>query len=265
MSLKARLRHSQSTLTAPNLLVRPPLRLRWRLAVAASLVLIGVLLGWGFGPKVQAWLQERLPHAQQPVQAPEPPRLEDLEVPSEDVEPPGITFAEAELLRTEILRLQVETLRQQADLELVRSERDLERGRAEAMAAELQASQELVINLRDDLNFFETLLPAGDRRAAAGIRAAEFTQQAQTLSYRILVMRVGRTNAEFQGEVRIELRGTLRGRAHTLEPPPSLPLQFAQYQRLEGELALPEGFEPSRATLRLRQGNRVIGQHQVDF
>lgn len=261
MSLKARLRRRQSTLTAPQLLVRAPLPMRWRVAAAAALLLAGILLGWGLGPTVQAWWEQR----QLQVVVPEVQNLEDVEVPTAGVEQPGISFAEAEFLRAEILRLQVETSRQQADLELVRSERDLERGRAEAMAAELQASQELAIALRDDLNFFETLLPAGERRAPAGIRAAEFEQRAQALGYRILIMRVGRSTAEFRGEVRVQLQGRLQGRNHTIEPTTVLPLQFAQYQRLEGELTVPEGFEPSRATLSLRQGNRVIGQHQVDF
>jgi len=137
----------------------------------------------------------------------------------------------------------------------------------------LQATQAELGRARDQLAFFDELLPPGPD-GAVSIRAFQIEQQGATLRYRILLMRNAPEGSTFDGEIQFEATGTLNGRTAKMPllpvqsgvvPPGSetdtvagrLALNFDQFQRRSGLLSVPVGFVPKSVVLNVLEGKIV--------
>jgi hypothetical protein len=99
--------------------------------------------------------------------------------------------------------------------------------------------------LKDDLSFFEGLLPAGAQGVAIRSFRVEMAEPRQ-LRYRLLLMQGGRTVSDFTGNYQLVLTMFQNGKnaMMTLPKPEaaaSFRLSFKHYQRVEGVLDIPEG------------------------
>lgn len=146
------------------------------------------------------------------------------------------------------------------------------------LAAELTAAQQELGALQQNLAFFENLIPAGTRPGPVSIRSAQIDRDGNRLRYRVLVMRNGPAgDSRFKGNLRFTASGSQGGESATmtLEPVASaptsraaperaaIPLEFQQYQRADGLLAIPEGFVPEAITVRVLEGKSVLSEHVV--
>ena len=114
--------------------------------------------------------------------------------------------------------------------------------------------------LKNDLGFFERLLPAAAGESALSIRGlqAEAVTPGQ-LRYQLLLMQTGKSRPEFSGRYEMTLSGTLEGRPWSLVPPGGTqPLQVRQYRRVEGLTPQPLGAELARRPWVLRDGPERI-------
>jgi hypothetical protein len=147
----------------------------------------------------------------------------------------------------EVLRLQVQVdeLRQQRDqaqsvVNTAASQLTAEKAAQEQMAARIRALEAENRSLRDDLGFFEHLIPASGG-AGLAIRAlqAEVLDGAK-LKWQVLVIQPARSPREFRGRLEMSVSGTLDGKPWAMElTGGSQPLQFRQYRRAEGMVDLP--------------------------
>lgn len=186
-----------------------------------------------------------------------------------------------------------------AQLDTADGEIAVERAARKELEAQLRAGQEELGRVRDRLAFFEQLLPPGPE-GAVDIRGAEIQRDGQGLKYRVLLMRSGRSDAPFVGTLRFQASGVLKGDVVSVDlapmqvktdtpegddngddsnaspgskPKPSadaaatagglLPLQFDQYQRIEGVLDLPEGFVPESVTVSVLEGSTVRASRTI--
>lgn len=103
--------------------------------------------------------------------------------------------------------------------------------------------------LKDDLAFFETIVPAGKTVEGVAVQGmkAELVAPNQ-LHYRVLVMQGGKNNNDFNGELQMTLTLVQTGKPVMMQfPDPKqgevakLKLSFKHYQRLEGVIAIPDG------------------------
>jgi hypothetical protein len=118
--------------------------------------------------------------------------------------------------------------------------------------------------LRDDLGFFEKLLPAA-RNEGLAIRAlqAEVLGGAQ-LRWQVLVMQPARNAPEFNGRLELVLVGTSHGKPWSeTRAAEAQPLRLRQYRRLEGSLALPAGAVVKTVTARVLEGAKVRATHTL--
>lgn len=164
------------------------------------------------------------------------------------------------------------------ELEQLRSERD----KAQAIAntadsllkAEKVAQEKLVtqvraleaenLALRGDLGFFERLLPAGASGdvAVRGLQAD--AGAAGQLRYQLLVMQRGKTVPEFNGRYELTLSGQLDGKPWSFPMPGGgKPLQFKQYQRVEGVIAYPAQAVVKQMQVRVTDGSGGVRATQV--
>ncbi|MDE2402116.1 MAG: hypothetical protein KGL90_10665 [Burkholderiales bacterium] len=143
-------------------------------------------------------------------------------------------------------RQQLQDLRQERDRaqaqansadSLIKAERVTQTRLAEQVKA-LEAEN---LALKDDLGFFERLLPASNSEGIS-VRGLQADLPAQgQLRFQVLVMQHGgRIQPEFKGRYELLLSGSYDGKPWALPGPLiSQPLQFKQYRRVDGTAQYP--------------------------
>lgn len=156
--------------------------------------------------------------------------------------------------KDELMRLRAEVVSLRQELDKAEELRDQAQSVANTagtlVTAEKAAQQQLVAQaqqllldnrrLRDDLGFFERLIPAsgGDGVAIRGVQA-ELTD-ASTVKWQVLVIQASKNAPEFTGRLELSFSGTLNGKPW-MEALPEGPRAVAvrQYGRFDGEFELP--------------------------
>jgi hypothetical protein len=146
-----------------------------------------------------------------------------------------------------------ELVRLRADIATLRDERDkaqsvfntsaslitAEKARQESLALRIKTLEAENRGLRDDLGFFEKLIPIGGAEGVA-IRALQAQVLGGTqLKWQVLVIQPVKNAQEFRGKLELSVGGTLNGKPWLMPLPGAQPLQFRQYRRVEGMVDLP--------------------------
>ncbi len=180
--------------------------------------------------------------------------------------------------KDELLQLRTEVTALRAELAAVKVERDEAQSvanTADTLVTAEKASHEKLLAqvkqleadnrlLRDDLGFFEKLIPAGSVEGLAirGLQAERTTPT--TLKWQTLVMQPGRNTQEFNGRLEITFAGTVNGKPWTATLPDGpLPIKVRQYGRMEGELALPPRVVVKSVSARVLEGAVVRATQSI--
>lgn len=179
-------------------------------------------------------------------------------------------------------------------LDTTTGEMAIERAARIELEEQLKLAQAEAGRARDQLAFFEQLLPAGPE-GTVDIRGTQIDRAGKALAYKVLLMRSGRPgDAAFSGTLRFHAVGTLKGKKaefdlaplRVKEAPPAaaasgkpqqnpgaappesdktspLAVQFEQYQRSQGMLELPDGFVPESVTVSVLEGSVVRASRTV--
>ncbi|RMX15369.1 hypothetical protein EBQ34_06610 [Vandammella animalimorsus] len=118
---------------------------------------------------------------------------------------------------------------------------------------QLQAENQ---RLRDDLGFYENLLPAGEG-GALSIRSLNVQRSGdgQQLHWQILLMQPRRDAAPFNGQLHWQIDAQQGGKPWRLPPAQrQQALQFGRYQRLEGHWQVPADVKVRSVTAIIREG-----------
>ena len=147
-----------------------------------------------------------------------------------------------------------ELLRLRGDAAKLREERDkaqsvsntsaslltAEKSAQERMAAQIKQLEAENRALRDDLGFFEKLIPAAGTEGLAirGLQAEVLG--ATQLKWQVLVMQSAKNAPEFHGKLELSVSGTQNGKPWTMDlPGGAQSLQLRQYRRVDGIFDLP--------------------------
>ena len=150
------------------------------------------------------------------------------------------TGAKEELvrLRAEVAKLRDERDKAQSILNTSASLITTEKAAQERLAAQIKQLEADNRALRDDLGFFERLIPSTGAEGVA-IRGLQAEVVAGTqLKWQVLVIQPVKNAPEFRGRLELTVSGTLAGKPWTLALGAS-PLQFRQYRRVEGMADIP--------------------------
>lgn len=152
------------------------------------------------------------------------------------------------------------------------SVRNIERATQQQLAAQVKTLENDNIRLKEDLSFFERLLPASQKAGGVAIRrlAAEIVPPNQ-IRYRMLVW--AKDNDEklgFSGQAQLIITTIQAGKKTTiLFPQAQSPeednfrIKFRHYQRLEGILTLPEGAIVKSVQARILENGQIRAQHSI--
>ena len=180
--------------------------------------------------------------------------------------------------KEELMRLRSELTDARTELARIREERDhaqsiantagtlvtTEKASYERIQAQVKQLEADNRSLRDDLGFFEKLIPAGqaDGVAIRGLQADML--DASTLKWQVLVIQPGRNVPEFSGQLVLEFSGTQNGRPWAARPTSGpLAVKLRQYGRLEGEYEVPSQVTVRSVTAKVMDGAVVKASQTV--
>lgn len=163
-----------------------------------------------------------------------------------------------------------ELLRLRADMAKLREERDqaqsilntsgslmtAERAAQVRLAAQIKTLEAENRALRDDLGFFEKLIPAtGSEGVAIRGLQAEVLPAGNQLKWQVLVIQPVKNAPEFKGRLELSISGTVAGKPWVAQLPEGpAPLQFRQYRRVEGMVDLPPGAVVKSVSAKVLEG-----------
>jgi hypothetical protein len=199
------------SVSAPRMIVRSPLP--WPLRMLAGAVVLG------FSAALALWAYEF---------------GRDIAGLDRDIE------AEMLRLRAEVASLRVDLDQSRQLSNAAESLLLAERSAQEALAQQVRRLEAEAQGLRDDLGFFEQLLPAagGTGLQVRGLRLEPMGPE--QMRFQMLVMQNLRSKAEFIGRYELKLTGTLEGRPWSWSLPEGpRPLSLRQYVRVQGLIAPP--------------------------
>jgi len=166
--------------------------------------------------------------------------------------------ANAAALQTEMLTLKAERDKAQSIANTADTLVTAEKASQEKLIAQVKQLEADNRTLRDDLGFFEKLIPSGGTEGVAirGLQAELLSPT--TLKWQALVMQAGRNSQEFAGRLEITLVGTANGKTWTASlPDGSMPVKLKQYGRLEGEFQIPPQTVVKSVSARVLDGTTV--------
>jgi len=227
--MRLRLLRRRLTLTAPRVAVRSamPWPLRW-LVIAVVLGLCAAVTLWAFelGKEIAGLETDARQELQQ--------------------------------LRAEVAQLREDNRHQQEQTITVDSLRTAELAAMEKLAEQVRQLEADNRSLRDDLGFFEQLIPAESAGKTLNIRGlqAELLEEGKQLRWQVLAIQPNNKAPEFNGRLEVTLAGTLDNEAWTASAVDQK-VQFKQYQRMQGLVELPAKVVVKTVTARLLEGTSV--------
>jgi hypothetical protein len=188
-----------------------------------------------------------------------------------NVLPPRLSPGESQALQSRATALETERARLQGEIGRSDAEartaaqaaaREIASMRAEneKLSADLAAARESVAPLERDVALFTAILPPDPRGGAVAVRAARFANDAGKLDYHVLLTRDAEDGNAFEGVMELVMTGTRGGRDATVTLDP-VPVSLERHRHLQGELALPPGFDGRQVTVRVldRAEGRLMG------
>ena len=143
--------------------------------------------------------------------------------------------AELATLRVEVVQLRNEREKALSTANIAESLLRTEKAAQDKLAQQVRSAQAENMALKNDLGFFERLLPASASEGVVirGLQAE--AKAAGQMRFQLLMMQPGKTPPEFSGRYEITLSGTLDGKPWTWpQPGGEQPLQMKQYLRVDG-------------------------------
>lgn len=163
---------------------------------------------------------------------------------------PGVSKQQLADLNEKVSSLTAERDRFSTTVNAAESRMNIEKAAQEQLSQQIKALEAENAKLKEDLAFFEGLLP--NATGNQGIAIQRLTAELQTptqLRYRMLIMQGGKA-PNFTGDVQLLVTAMVAGKSTVLTFPgasataadkAAYKLDFKYYQRVEAELTLPEG------------------------
>jgi len=174
--------------------------------------------------------------------------------------------AKLEQLMTERDKLQLEANTIESKLNIDHSMQKELTEQVKTLTAENQ-------KLKDDLAFFEGLMPSGTGMDGITVQNLKVELQAPgQLRYRALVMQGVKSTKDFEGELQFFVSLVQAGKPVTMQfPDPKsgdagkLKLSFKHYQRLEGVITLPDGATAKNVQVKVLDRGVIRAQQAVNL
>lgn len=185
--------------------------------------------------------------------------------------PAPVNPAQFAIIKDEVAKISAERDQYSSTVNSAESQLNIERSAQRQLAAQVKILEAENSKLKEDLAFFESLLPADKSAGGVSIRRLKADMAgANQLRYRVLVMQGGKGDRDFNGSLQLAVTVLQAGKsAIILFPQPGTPepaaiekfhLEFKRYQRLDGLLTLPDGAELKSVQARILEKGQIRAQ-----
>jgi len=171
---------------------------------------------------------------------------------------------ELERLRAEVITLRADLAALSSEDHTAQSRLTTERSLQEQLRMQIRQLEADNQALRNDLGFFERLIPAGgDALAIRGLQAERLS--ATQWRWQVLMIQAARNAPDFKGALEISFTGTLAGKPWSAKHAPTpQPVLVKGYLRQEGVVDLPAQAVVKTVTAKLLQGSAVRSVQTFD-
>ncbi len=243
-SMKFRLWRRRMSVSSPRMAIKSQLPLPMRLLLVAVIGMAGALAMWGYDA--------------------------GLSLPSVRPENSREQIAR---YKEQIERLTAERDQFSTTVNSAESQLNIERSAQKQLAAQVRTLESENTRLKEDLAFFESLLPNATGPLGVSIRRLKVDQIAPNqLRYRLLVMQGGRGDHDFIGNLQLAVTVLKDGKSAMMTFPDGNPneqgkykLSFKHYQRVEGVLTLPEGAVTKLVQARVLEKGQIRAQQSANL
>jgi hypothetical protein len=150
----------------------------------------------------------------------------------------------------------------QGDLQIQRTRHEVDSRALELLRGEMAAEKERTADLEEGLRFYRSMVVSEDMASGLSLRKPELVtgESPGRVAYRIFIQQKEREYEMVEGSLSVEVFG-LKGETEVSYPLAELSkdfdhraaaLHFRYFQAVEGELVLPEDFEPTGMTVLAR-------------
>jgi primosomal protein N' len=181
--------------------------------------------------------------------------------------------------RLALLKEQVEKLSSERDqfsttVNAAESQLNIERSAQKQLAEQVKVLETENTKLKEDLTFFESLLPANSGKGIAIRRLKADLVAPNQLQYRVLVMQGGRGpgKPDFVGSLQFAVTVVQEGKSVMMMFPSGnsgevdkFKLGFKHYQRAEGVLTLPDGVSVKTVQARILENGQIRAQQSANL
>jgi hypothetical protein len=153
------------------------------------------------------------------------------------------------------------------------SQLTIERAAKQQLATQMKALEAENTKLKEDLVFFESLLPTDTGTQDVAVRRLTIDPVGPNqLRYRMLLMQGGRGKTDFSGTLELALTTLQAGRSTVVLYPKAtdtdrstFKLQFRHYQRIEGILTVPDGAVARSLQVRILEKGQMRAQASANL
>ncbi|NEX64242.1 hypothetical protein G3574_24430 [Noviherbaspirillum sp. 17J57-3] len=173
----------------------------------------------------------------------------------------------------QIGKLTAERDRFNSTVNAAESQLNMERAAQRQLAAQVKQLEADNMRLKEDLAFFESLLPNAAGAQGIAIRRLKIDPVAPNqLRYRLLIMQGGKGDQDFKGNLQLTVTAWQGGKSSLINFPDAtaveqekFKLNFRHYQRVEGVLRLPEGTSVKAVQARVLDKGQLKAQQSANL
>lgn len=184
---------------------------------------------------------------------------------------PGATAAQLAETQDQLKQVRAERDRLQTTIDAGGSQVNIERSFQAQLTQQINGLETENSKLKDDLSFFESLLPTDTGAQGITIRRLKVEMMAPTqLRYRMLLMQGGKVVRDFIGNYQLVVTLVQGGKSAMIAfPKPeaieSFKLSFKHYQRVEGVLTMPEGAIVKSVQIKILEKGAIRAQQSANL
>ena len=181
--------------------------------------------------------------------------------------------ADALSYQTQLQKIAAERDQLSTTVNSAESQLTIERVAKQQLAAQVKGLETENTKLKEDLAFFESLLPTDTGTQDVAVRRLTIDVVGPNqLRYRMLLMQGGRGKTDFSGNLELALTTVQAGRSAVILYPRGIDsnrekfrLQFRHYQRIEGILTLPDGAAARSLQVRVLEKGQMRAQASANL
>lgn len=178
---------------------------------------------------------------------------------------------EQQRLQVQLTTVTTELQQLQLQNQTLNTQLSLDQATQQALEKNLGEKQNEIGSLRDQLAFYEHLLPLSDK-GTVHIRALDLDRQSDdVLHYKLLLQRPAGLD-RFNGHMQFMAQGQQNGESVNIvlntagaDPADTTVIEFDQFLRTTGLLDVPPALKIDTVTLHIYQGKQLRATHKMDF